>query len=156
MCSNSERTQKSCNEFQGFVLVCSLLLRQLSLPEISFSLSETLLTLSGGRGKLAASFCRMNDVVPFTCQFWNRKVFVFFSFETFHLREWFCRACMDFSSTGPRGIRFETHLSLNAVWHHYLATDSRKKAESSAMKNKDSVCLQVAVAANYRFHSVCF
>lgn len=28
-------------------------------------------------GKLAPSFCRINDVVPFTCQFWNRKVFFF-------------------------------------------------------------------------------
>lgn len=40
--------QKSCNEFQGFVLLCTLPLRQLSLSEISFSLSETLLTLFGG------------------------------------------------------------------------------------------------------------
>ena len=80
----------------------------------------------------------------------------FFFLETFRLWERFCRAHMDVSSTGPQGIRFETHLSLNAVWHHHLATDSRKKAENSAMKNKDSVSLQEAVAANYRFHSVCF
>lgn len=69
--------QKSCNEFQGFVLLCSLPLRQLSLSEISFSLSETLLTLFGR--ELAVSFCRINNVVPFTCQFWNRNFFFFSS-----------------------------------------------------------------------------
>lgn len=87
-------------------------------------------------GKLAPSFCRINDVVPFTCQFWNRKVF-FFPWNFPSLGTIFSRAHVDISSTVPRGIRFETHLSLNAVWHHYLATDSRKRAESSAMKNKD-------------------
>lgn len=66
-CAAIERKcRKSCNEFQGFVLLCSLPLKHLSLSEIPFSSSEAVLTLIGE--KLAAAFCRIKDFVSFTCQ----------------------------------------------------------------------------------------
>lgn len=141
MCSNREKMQKSCNEFQGFVLLCSPPLKQLSLSEIPFSFSETVLTLFGE--KLAASFCRMNDFVSFTCQLcsWIATVWRNLTTVKFFLLNVLFLAMVLLSTHGPfhrcpswHMIISQTHLLLRDVWLHYLATDSRKKQRAQPWK----------------------
>lgn len=160
MHSNSGEMQKSCNEFQGFVLFCSLPLKQLSFSAIPFSFSETALTLVAE--KLAASFCRINDFVSFirqlcgwlanlseeTQQQWR------FSRLTFCLWEWFRWAHMNFSSTDPLDMwLYHKHiyyweLSDSTLWP--LTTGKNK-----TLSHEKHLCAE-AGGTNHRFHCVCF